>query len=117
MGGAYEGSVYQNVLFENPGGWDNHWLGLSLRGNKTNKLALGARIEVVLKSGRIIHRTVSSGGSFGGNPFDQMIGLGKESAIKAINIFWPASGVIRTYTGFDPNQWYSVTENENLSVK
>ena len=89
LGGAYEGSVYQNALFENPGGWKTHWIGISLRGNKTNKLALGARIEIVLKNGSSIFRTVSSGGSFGGNPFDQMIGLGKMAKLKRSIFFGP----------------------------
>ena len=117
MGGAYEGSVYQNALFENPGGWENHWVGLSLRGKQTNKLALGVRIEIVLEGGFVVHRTVSSGGSFGGNPLDQMIGLGKDGEIKTINIFWPGSGTTQTFSGVDSNAWYLVTENESISIK
>ena len=117
MGGAYEGSVYQNALFENPGGWKTHWIGISLRGNKTNKLALGARIEIVLKNGSSIFRTVSSGGSFGGNPFDQMIGLGKNGNIKTINIFWPGSGTTQTFSGVDINARYLVNENGSISIK
>ena len=117
MGGAYEGSVYQNALFENPGGWKNHWIGLSLRGKQTNKLALGVRIEIVLEGGFVVHRTVSSGGSFGGNPLDQMIGLGKDGEIKTINIFWPGSGTTQTFSGVDSNAWYLVTENESISIK
>ena len=117
MGGAYEGSVYQNALFENPGGWENHWIGLSLRGKQTNKLALGVRIEIVLEGGFVVHRTVSSGGSFGGNPLDQMIGLGKDGEIKTINIFWPGSGTTQTFSGVDSNAWYLVTENESISIK
>ena len=117
LGGAYEGSVYQNALFENPGGWENHWIGLSLRGKQTNKLALGVRIEIVLEGGFVVHRTVSSGGSFGGNPLDQMIGLGKDGEIKTINIFWPGSGTTQTFSGVDSNAWYLVTENESISIK
>jgi len=117
LGGAYEGSVYQNALFENPGGWKTHWIGISLRGNKTNKLALGARIEIVLKNGSSIFRTVSSGGSFGGNPFDQMIGLGKNGNIKTINIFWPGSGTTQTFSGVDINARYLVNENGSISIK
>ena len=117
LGGAYEGSLYQNVLFENPGGWKTHWIGISLRGNKTNKLALGARIEIVLKNGSSIFRTVSSGGSFGGNPFDQMIGLGKNGNIKTINIFWPGSGTTQTFSGVDINARYLVNENGSISIK
>jgi len=114
MGGAYEGSVYQNVLFQNPGGWNNNWVGLSLKGMQTNKLALGARIEVVLETGTSIYRTISSGGSFGGNPFDQMIGIGKANKIKTIHIFWPGSRTTQTLSEIDPNVWYHVTENESI---
>jgi len=117
MGGAYEGSVYQNALFENPGGWNNHWIGISLRGNKTNKLAVGVRIEIMLENGTVIYRTVSSGGSFGGNPFDQMIGLGKNGNIKTINIFWPGSGTTQTFSGVDINARYLVNENGSISIK
>jgi len=117
MGGAYEGSVYQNALFENPGGWNNHWIGISLRGNKTNKLAVGVRIEIMLENGTVIYRTVSSGGSFGGNPFDQMIGLGKNGNIKTINIFWPGSGTTQTFSGVDINARYRVNENGSISIK
>lgn len=117
MGGAYEGSVYQNALFENPGGWENHWIGISLRGNKTNKLAVGVRIEIMLENGTVIYRTVSSGGSFGGNPFDQMIGLGKNGNIKTINIFWPGSGTTQTFSGVDINARYLVNENGSISIK
>lgn len=117
MGGAYEGSVYQNALFENPGGWKTHWIGISLRGNKTNKLALGARIEIVLENGSSIFRTVSSGGSFGGNPFDQMIGLGKDGKIKTINVFWPGSQTTQTFSGITSGGWYRVIENESILIK
>ena len=117
LGGAYEGSVYQNALFENPGGWKNHWIGISLRGNKTNKLAVGVRIEIMLENGTVIYRTVSSGGSFGGNPFDQMIGLGKNGNIKTINIFWPGSGTTQTFSGVNINARYLVNENGSISIK
>ena len=116
MGGAYEGSVYQNVLFENPGGWENRWVGLSLQGTDTNRLALGARIKIVLESGFVVHRTVSSGGSFGGNPLDQMIGLGKDGKIKTINIFWPGSQTTQTFSGIDSDGWYRVIENESILI-
>ena len=117
MGGAYEGSVYQNALFENPGGWKNHWVGLSLQGTDTNRLALGARIKIVLENGSSIFRTVSSGGSFGGNPFDQMIGLGKDGKIKTINVFWPGSQTTQTFSGITSGGWYRVIENESILIK
>ena len=71
----------------------------------------------MLKNGSSIFRTVSSGGSFGGNPFDQMIGLGKNGNIKTINIFWPGSGTTQTFSGVDINARYLVNENGSISIK
>ena len=91
-------------------------MGLSLQGMDTNRLALGARIKIVLESGFVVHRTVSSGGSFGGNPLDQMIGLGKDGKIKTINIFWPGSQTTQTFSGIDSDGWYRVIENESILI-
>ena len=110
MGGAYEGSVYQNTLYENPGNWNTNWIGLSLYGSQSNTLAIGARIEVVLETGNSIYRTVSSGGSFGGNTFQQMIGIGQNNKISSINIFWPKSGENQVLNDLGINRWHYVIE-------
>ena len=113
MGGAYEGSVYQNTLYENPGNWLNNWIGISLHGSKSNSLSIGVRIEIVLNNGESIYRTVSSGGSFGGNPFKQMIGIGKNNKINKIKIFWPASGNNQDLYNLKPNQWHYIIESNS----
>ena len=110
MGGAYEGSVYQNTLYENPGNWNTNWIGLSLHGSQSNTLAIGARIEVVLETGNSIYRTVSSGGSFGGNTFQQMIGIGQNNKISSINIFWPKSGENQVLNDLGINRWHYIIE-------
>ena len=48
LGGAYPGDQAFNVLFQNPG-HGRHWLKVKLVGTKTNRSALGARIEVELE--------------------------------------------------------------------
>jgi len=110
MGGAYEGSVYQNTLYENPGNWNTNWIGLSLHGSQSNTLAIGARIEVVLETGNSIYRTVSSGGSFGGNTFQQMIGIGQNNKISSINIYWPKSGESQVLNDLGINRWHYIIE-------
>ena len=45
IGGAYEGDVYYNALYENPG-HGNGFLKLKLVGLKSNRAAIGARIKV-----------------------------------------------------------------------
>ncbi|MBC7855495.1 MAG: VCBS repeat-containing protein, partial [Pirellulaceae bacterium] len=76
MGGAVNGDKYHNILFQNPGS-KNHWLTVKLIGEKTNRAAIGARIKVVTagEDPLTVHRTVSSGSSFGANPLQQTIGL------------------------------------------
>ena len=80
-GGAVNGDKYHNVLFQNPG-QGNHWLTVKLVGKKTNRAAIGARIKVVTagENPLTVHRHVSSGSSFGGNPLQQTIGLAKATA-------------------------------------
>lgn len=93
MGGSFEGDVYQNIFFENPIGQDNHWIVLRLEGTNANRLALGARVEIVISEKgkkRSIHEVVSTGASFGGNSLQLEMGLGKAESIEKIKITWPS---------------------------
>ena len=94
LGGAYEGDGFQNALFENPG-HGNRWITLRLRGTSSNHSAIGARIALdFLENGvsRTVHRTVSTGGSFGSATLQQEIGLGAATAITSLKIQWPIVG-------------------------
>lgn len=92
MGGAFAGDVYENLLFENTIGQDNSWTVLQLRGIRANRAAVGARVKVKVQTSdsiRAIHRTVSTGGSFGASSLQLEIGLGDAIAISEIRITWP----------------------------
>jgi hypothetical protein len=95
LGGFYPGDKFHNALFENPG-HGNRWLTIELEGRQSNRGGIGARIEVVVDtpSGeRAIHRAVGSVSSFGGSPLRQEIGLGDATAVKRVEVRWPASGI------------------------
>ena len=112
MGGAYEGDLGRNVLFENPGN-GNHWLSLRLEGVRSNRSAIGVRIRVTIAtpSGeRAIFRTVGSGGSFGASPLRQEIGLGEATAIRQVRITWPTTGRTDVYEHLGLDQAYHVIE-------
>lgn len=114
IGGAYEGDVYFNALYENPG-HGNDWLKLKLTGVKSNRAAIGARIQVVLKTPtgpRTVFKTVNSGGTFGGSPLRQEIGLGRGADIERVEIFWPTTGITQSFTGLQKNRCYTIVENE-----
>ncbi|MBK1879187.1 CRTAC1 family protein [Pelagicoccus mobilis] len=115
MGGAYSGDRYMNALFQNPGN-QNNWLKLSLEGTDSNRDATGARIELTVsdKNGveRSIHRTVTTGGSFGCNPKRLEIGLGSADKIMQLYIQWP-SGKQQIFTKATPNRFYKVLESSS----
>jgi hypothetical protein len=114
IGGAYEGDIYYNALFENPG-HGNDWLKLKLVGVKSNRAAIGARIKVSVvtpQGKRSIYKTVNSGATFGCSPLRQEFGLGQAKAIEAVEIWWPASGLKQTLGGLEKNQCYVVSEGE-----
>ena len=110
-GGAVNGDKYHNVLFQNPG-QGNHWLTVKLVGKKTNRAAIGARIKVVTDGEKplTIHRHISSGSSFGGNPLEQTIGLGKATKVARLEIQWPTSGTTQTLRDIPAGQAIEVTE-------
>jgi hypothetical protein len=112
LGGAVPGDRYHNVLFRNPGTHGNNWLNVKLVGKKTNRAAIGARIKVVTAGEKplTVHRHVSSGSSFGANPLEQHIGLGKAKRVALLEIHWPTSGTTQTFRDLDANQGIEVTE-------
>jgi FG-GAP-like repeat/ASPIC and UnbV len=118
-GGLYEGDSFYNSLYENPGN-SNRFLTLKLEGKKSNRLAYGARIKVVVKTPageRAVHRAVGSVSSFGGSPARQEIGLGDASAIDHVEIWWPATGTRQKLGGLELDAFYSVVEGEAVPKK
>ncbi len=116
LGGAVSGDTFQNVLFQNQGN-DNNWITISLKGNRSNASAIGARIKVIVenKDGteRNIYATVSSGGSFGAASFQQEIGLGKATTIKEIKIKWPDKNYsYSAYKNIPINSFIEITQDE-----
>jgi len=111
LGGAIYGDRYHDVLFQNPG-HGNNWLNVKLIGEKTNKAAIGARIKVVTAGDKplTVHRHVSSGSSFGANPLEQHIGLGKADRVARLEIYWPTSGTTQIFTDVAVNQGVVITE-------
>jgi hypothetical protein len=112
-GGAVPGDRAHNVLFENPGS-GHHWLSVKLVGTRTNRAALGARIRVdaARADGSVasIHRTITTGSSFGGNPLACTIGLGRAGAIRELQIDWPTSRTRQTFRDVPIDRAIEITE-------
>ena len=113
IGGATPGDSHAMRLFENPG-QGNDWIGVKLVGTKSNRAAIGARMTVTVENEagatRSVHRSVSTGGSFGASPLEQHIGLGKAARVKALDIWWPASNTRQHFADIAKNRVFEITE-------
>mmetsp|Transcript_29827 Transcript_29827/g.41950 ORF Transcript_29827/g.41950 Transcript_29827/m.41950 type:complete len:836 (+) Transcript_29827:63-2570(+) len=100
LGGAWFGDYFRNALFLNPGFKNTHWIEIALRGVNENYFAVGARVRIVLKSGRTVYRTVGNGASYGANSLRVHAGLGEAvEGIDRVEVTWPRSGKTQVITG------------------
>ncbi len=86
-----------------------HWLEISLRGTKSNRDGIGARIKVVTKSGAQYNHMTSSVGYASSSYGPVHFGLGPESRVDLVEIHWP-SGIVQTLQDVPGDQVLKVTE-------
>jgi hypothetical protein len=69
----------------------NHWILLYLRGHKSNRDAIGARITVTTASGRRLYNHVTTSVGFMSSSDRRVhFGLGNERSLDSIEISWPS---------------------------
>lgn len=117
MGGAYDGDVFQNILFENPIGNKNNWINLSLEGTTSNKSAIGARLTVTIeeegKTRKVFH-TIGTGASFGGNSLLAEIGIGQATVVQKLEIVWPNQNQTKSiFENLPINSYLKITEGKD----
>ena len=113
VGGAVETDFYPNQLFANPG-HGRRWLKFRLEGVHTNRAAIGARVRVIVAEAgteRSIHRTVSSGASFGASTLRVEVGLGAATEVRRVEVFWPATGRTEVFEGIEADRAYRLRED------
>ena len=115
MGGWFRGDPAFNTLYENPG-FGNHWIAVLLEGVTSNRSAIGARIRVDIEEdgqARSIYRHVNAGGSFGGNPLRQTIGVGKATVIQRLEIYWPTSDTTQVFENVAVDRVIRIVESQS----
>ncbi len=112
-GGAVPGDRSYNLLFKNPG-HGRHWLQVKLIGTRTNRSAIGAHLEAVIRSAdgrtRSIHRTIGNNSSFGGNSLVESIGLKDDAQVAELRVTWPTSKTSQTFRNLNADQAIEITE-------
>ena len=76
---------------QSPG--NNHWIEFKLRGTKSNRDGIGARIKVVTKSGAQYNHMTTSCGYASSSAGPVHFGLGPNRTVDLVEIHWP-SGIV-----------------------
>ncbi|MBV9266592.1 MAG: CRTAC1 family protein [Acidobacteriaceae bacterium] len=89
----------------------NHWIILKLKGVKSNRMGLGARIQITTDKGARMYSeaTTSSGYAASSDPRVHF-GLGPSQVVQQIDIRWP-SGIRQTLTNVRADQVMEVVES------
>jgi hypothetical protein len=86
-----------------------HWLDIALRGVKSNRDGIGARIKVVTKAGTQYNHQTSSVCYASSSLGPVHFGLGTETKASIVEIHWP-SGIVQTLENIAADQVLRVTE-------
>src|SRR5262249_13642187 len=92
----------------------NHWVRLDLQGTRSNRDAIGARVEVVA-GGRTIYRPRKGRVSMEeANDTRLLIGVGPADEVTKLTVRWP-SGAVSTLEHLKTDQPYKIVEPEKAA--
>ena len=82
-------------ILRNSGGNGNHWLWVDARGRRSNRDGIGAKLRLTTASGRVLYDHVTTSVGFMSSSDRRVhFGLGRETAVRELEIRWP-SGVVQ----------------------
>jgi enediyne biosynthesis protein E4 len=107
---AVNNSGQHAALLRNDGGNESNWIGIVLRGTKSNRDGVGARVEVHV-NGRLLVRELRSGGSYlSSHDMRLLFGLGDAQMVERIVVQWPGAKE-QVVEGAQGNQYLTIEEN------
>ncbi len=93
------------------------FLSLKLRGAKSNRSAIGARVTVTAGN-RVMVREVRSGSSFmSSSDLRLHFGLGEFETVAEIEVEWPSADSRETIEGVEGNQFVTITEGKGITER
>jgi enediyne biosynthesis protein E4 len=100
-------------LFHNITENGNHWILLKLVGTKSNRMGIGAQIELTTEDGKKQWEEVTTAVGYASSSDPRVhFGLGKNDKVKEIDIRWP-SGIRQVLKDVPGDQILTVTEAQN----
>ena len=103
------------VLLKNAAAQGNHWLGLRLRGKKSNPDAIGARIMWQAGDLKRTRLKVGGGSFLSSHDPREVLGIGNRSKIDKLEIRWPLpSGRVETFMDLPIDRYITIVEGVGI---
>jgi hypothetical protein len=96
-------------LYRNDGGNGNHWIGFRLEGTRSNRSAIGARIEIEAGGRKQISEVRSGGNYLSQDDMRLHFGLGETRRIDRVRIRWP-NGNVEELGSFEADHFVTIRE-------
>lgn len=89
---------------------ESHWIQIELRGRRSNRDGIGARVRVTDKTGRVQHNHVTTSVGYASSSTKRVhFGLGTVSRVREIMVHWP-SGTLQTLNDVAADQRLRIEE-------
>ncbi|HUB79373.1 MAG TPA: CRTAC1 family protein [Bryobacteraceae bacterium] len=103
-------------IFHNTSQNRNHWLLLKLRGTKSNRMGIGAKVRVTTADGMVQYNHVTTSVGYASSSDSRVhFGLGPNAAVKELQILWP-SGTRQVLHDLAADRIIEVTESGDTSL-
>jgi hypothetical protein len=101
------------VLYRNDGGNEQHWLIVNLRGTRSSRFGIGARVALRAAGKEQVREVSASSTLYGQNSGGWVhFGLAEAEAVDSLRVDWP-SGIRQTLRDLVPNRYLTVVEPES----
>ncbi len=101
------------VLLRNNVGSQNHWLGLTLVGRKSNRDAVGARITYQAGDLKRSRMKVGGGSYLSSHDPRMVLGSGQRKKLDWVEVKWPLpSGAVERFTDLPIDRYITIVEGE-----
>jgi len=104
-------------LLRNDGGNYNNWIKVKLIGTKCNRTAIGARVRVVTGNHSQLDEVHSGTSVLSQSDLRLHFGVGQAKKIDRLEVQWPTTQKVETFTDLDPNQILVIKEGSGITQK
>ena len=91
----------------------NNWLTVKLQGTTSNRMGIGAKLELKTPDKTQYNYTLCGEGYIAQNSGKEFFGIGEENSIDYLKVTWP-SGIIDNIPNISPNQHITVEEGNGI---